>query len=1029
MRLLYIFVITIFSYGYGIADVGFIATENGYSARIGNTELNISNSLALHSTDSQGNIHNVEYTPLTQGELNFIECGNTSKMHYYIESAEQQTLNSSESLLVKNFFEDADLRLQIVENQFRYDIILHSGSDIRNIKFRIDGNDEIQKNTSELILKKGSSKIVNQKIFAFQEDNYNLSEISCNYTLNGNVIGFESSEYDSSRELTIDPTIFFSMFGGSSNDKIIKTLLNGDELYILGTTNSTDYSAPDYSLPGSQSINNQDIFISRYRIIYSERKHIETVFIGGSDFDEITDAAFNDAGTELYIVGNTKSEDFPLLGTQHISSRGDLDGFFAKFDVSNMNMMFCSLFGGANWDYMTGIEVNSQGHFFIVGNTKSTSIELKGANQSFNAGGTDIFFAKYWNNGTDSFYSTFVGTSEDDIANDMTLNDDGYYIFIAGYTSSPFFEIIPKWDFYGKIFDRKHNGAKDGIIMVYEDGTSEYSYSTYYGGDLDDEITGISYYNDKLYFIGNTDSKLTAVEPASNATEFPVSPISYQKSNKGNTDGFLAICEFKLNLLSYSSFLGGSEKDSLTGIFVSQTTNGSPYVIGTTESINFPKLSTDQTSYNGNKDIILSKFYPNFSSLEFTEFIGTSTNDYPQDIVFEDANTYLLSGYTESDKFDLDLSPTLAHQGSFDGFLLKSSDINLKLETPLDLDVYCSNSQVNIQWNSGDLVNTKFRLEFTENNADYEELVNNYTSKSFLWDLDSANATPSDKYKIRLSAINGLIAEMDTTFSVISSPGNGVLQINKSSEELCVGDSITIFCDAPFQNLTYLWYINNKQIVNKHDSLVYKITSTGEIKVYCKLSNGCLPDTETNTLTVTVPEETAILEELKDTSVVEHHSLYLEANVNTSAHEINWYKDGKLYLENSNALDFQDIALQDSGYYNFEAIGRCNTVISEQFKITVKPDVSVDEVTLADTFQQLEILNNGSNNPSIKVISRKYLFTAKLFDNSGHELSDLGSQLDKLDIDFREITNESGLYWITIYFDNKTISKKIILVK
>jgi hypothetical protein len=819
------------------------------------------------------------------------------------------------------------------------------------------------------------------------------------------------------------------MFGGSQDDKIVKTIINGDELIVLGTTKSGDYSSHDYNIPDGEDILEQDIFISRYSIKYSDRKHLSTTFLGGTNFDEITDAAISRDGSKLYIVGNTNSNDFPYLGTQHASVRGDLDGFFTKFDIETMAMEFSSIYGGSAKDSLTGIAVNQQGDFYIIGTTSSTNISLKSAAQTFVAGGTDMCFAKFWSDGVNPYFSTYIGGNEDDRANAIALSDDSYHIYIAGSTRSSNFEIIPKWDYYGKIFDRKHNGGKDGLLLVYKDGQPKFSYSCFFGGDGDDEIMDIAYYNDKLYFVGNTKSELTGILPKSDDTVFPISPTSFQTTNKGNTDGFIAVCEHLLNVLTYSSFIGGSKYDAITNIYVSTVTDGNPNIIGVTESNDFPIQSGGSSSYHANKDVVVSGFTTGFGGLSYTRFVGTSKNDYPSDIVFDNINTYILSGYSQSDDFHLDKEASTQHHGGYDGFIHKFTTESLLLETPGDKDSYCSQNSITIKWNSQDIIQKSYKLEYTDNNIDYKDLTDILDKNSFVWSLDSAEVFQSDLYKIRVSSLSGLVSENVGNFSIIDSPGNGILSTESALENLCIGDTVKIFCNAPYKNLTYLWFVNNKQLVNNNDTLIYPITASINLEIYCKLSNGCSPDTKTNSLKVTVAKPSAINSQIADTTIIENRTLLLEADVNEATERVDWYKDDELIAGNSNSLNFESIRLQDSGSYHFKAFGKCNAVTSEKFYIDVDPDVSVSEENLYELFSKFEIADNGTEKPYLNIQSNNLVFDCVLFDNIGNRLEYLTVNSQNLSYNFNTKDHPAGIYWITVYIDNASYSRKIVLVK
>ena len=67
--------------------------------------------------------------------------------------------------------------------------------------------------------------------------------VEVRYRLSGNSIGFEPGDYDSTRELVIDPVVVFSTYlGGQSNDAIHDTAVDAaGGVFVTGGTDSLTF--------------------------------------------------------------------------------------------------------------------------------------------------------------------------------------------------------------------------------------------------------------------------------------------------------------------------------------------------------------------------------------------------------------------------------------------------------------------------------------------------------------------------------------------------------------------------------------------------------------------------------------------------------------------------------------------------------------------------------------------------------------------------------------------------------------------
>lgn len=128
-------------------------------------------------------------------------------------------------------------------------------------------------------------------------------------------------------------------------------------------------------------------------------------------------------------------------------------------------------------------------------------------------------------------------------------------------------------------------------------------------------------------------------------------------------------------VLSYSTFLGGSDNDSATAVAVDS--NGCAYVTGTTVSTNFPTTSgAFQTSLAAGNDVFVSKLNATGTGLVYSTYIGGTTNgigtgaEVAYDVALDANGNAYVTGETDSTDFPVtsgafDTSLTSTHIAAF----------------------------------------------------------------------------------------------------------------------------------------------------------------------------------------------------------------------------------------------------------------------------------------------------------------------------------------------------------------------------
>ncbi len=185
------------------------------------------------------------------------------------------------------------------------------------------------------------------------------------------------------------------------------------------------------------------------------------------------------------------------------------------------------------------------------------------------------------------------------------------------------------------------------------------SYSTYFGGSLDDTGRGLALDSDgNVYLTGSTCS---ANLPVVNGFQQTYGGDGGHCSDTNGGDAFVAKFSPTLSTLLYSTYLGGTGDDSGDGIAVDSS--GDAYVTGSTCSgTSFPITpGAFQTIYGGGSklceqnfgDAFVTELNPSGSALVYSTFLGGSGADMGNAILLDASNNAYVLGTTCSANFPI----------------------------------------------------------------------------------------------------------------------------------------------------------------------------------------------------------------------------------------------------------------------------------------------------------------------------------------------------------------------------------------
>ena len=229
--------------------------------------------------------------------------------------------------------------------------------------------------------------------------------------------------------------------------------------------------------------------------------------IGGSGDDYIY-ALDRDSDDNIYIVGNTNSQDYPVQTSAATNKHiGSTDIVVTKVSSDLKKILASTFLGGRTYDYGRDIHIESNGDILISGYTANNHRAIRVAKdtaQNFYGGGIfDVLVARIDNTMSRIDNMTFLGGSNEEFSRSICSYKKK--IYLSGTTASH--------DFAQHFVTLSHNGGVYDIFssILSEDMKSIYNISLS-GGNGNDYIYDTQIIDGNLHFVG---SSLSSDFPAS----------------------------------------------------------------------------------------------------------------------------------------------------------------------------------------------------------------------------------------------------------------------------------------------------------------------------------------------------------------------------------------------------------------------------------------------------------------------------------------------------------------------------------
>jgi len=611
----------------------------------------------------------------------------------------------------RNVYPGVDLIFYGNQRHLEFDFVVSPGDDPHRIGFDLEGATKVKSDLEgNLAAEIGGGTVWFHKPLIFQpaarsgDDPAGKRIVEGGYVLGpSGRVSFRVADYDKKKPLIIDPTLSYSTFlGGSGDDSgsgiavdssgnayvtgstasanfptaspltaalsgsvdafvakldpsgtslVYSTFLGGNNVdrgsaiavdssgdaFVAGTTSSPDFPTTTGALQTSFAGGATDAFVAKLNPAGDTLAY--ATYMGGTGSDTAHTLALDSIG-DAFVAGDTQSTDFPTLGAFQGASGGQGDAFLSKLKPDGSGLVYSTYLGGSGADSGQAVAVDPSGDAYLTGYTYSTDFPTASPYQAANAGSADVFITKFNPAGTALVYSTYLGGAGLDRSTSIAL-DASQNIYVAGYTASSAFPTT------SGVIQTANHGNGDAFVAKLNANGATLSYSTYLGGSLVDQASGIAVDSSGNAFItGYTQSSdfslLNPVDAAFGGGTCGSGPCF---------DAFVTEINSTATALVYSTYLGGNANDYGAAVAVDASDNA--YVTGSASSSNFPVTAAVQSTIGSSGsagDAFVAKISPanapaaslSPQSLTFADQ-ATGTTSSPMSVRFSNYGTVQLN--------------------------------------------------------------------------------------------------------------------------------------------------------------------------------------------------------------------------------------------------------------------------------------------------------------------------------------------------------------------------------------------------
>jgi hypothetical protein len=540
-----------------------------------------------------------------------------------------------------------DLAVHGREGRVEFDVIAAPGADLSAFELAAPG--AVLEPDGDLALHAGARRLVLRAPVAYQELRGERRSVESRFAPRGDGrFGFVVGAHDAARALVVDPVLELSTFAGGNRIDTARAVAVDDDGSVLVAGSSESNGFP--TTPGAfqekyaganDDFDRGDAFVMK--LAPGGTSLVWSTYLGGNDPDAAEDVAVGPDG-DVFVVGGTLSHDFPVTpgAFQPERAKNTFDAFAARLGPDGDLLVYATYLGGKDADFANGVAVGPGNEATLAGYTFSKDFPVTAsAFQPEREGSQDAFVARLAPAGDALVWSTYLGGSDPDGAEDVALGADGAPV-VVGFTTSKKFPTTPG------AFQEERPGETDAFATRLEPDGTGLVWSTFFGGDSSpligfDEASSVALDAfESVYLTGRTLSR-----------DLPVTPDALDTHCDDDCtagDGYVAKLSADGCGLLYGTYLGGGDVDAARA--VAADARGHAHVTGFTASGGFP--TTDdafQPEKRAGADAFFSELDGNGGALVYSTFLGSGDDDGGNGIAVSGAPRTHVVGSTSGGAF------------------------------------------------------------------------------------------------------------------------------------------------------------------------------------------------------------------------------------------------------------------------------------------------------------------------------------------------------------------------------------------
>lgn len=516
-----------------------------------------------------------------------------SRMGFYVGDASKHASDVGiyGEATVRNLMPGVNMRNYYEAGASRYDLVVRPGADARQVMFDIKGANQVSVVNGELVIDTPSGQLKQGGLFAYQKSGNAVKVVSAKFKMVGpNRVGFDVGEYDSRRDLIIDPLVYGTYIGSqqtslSSGIEEVNGISADNEgnVFLTGWTSSITFPVTDgpygFALEGGE-----DAFLIRLQGDAYDTTYV--AYLGGTSVDNGMRVSYNQTTGDLWIAGETSSTDFP--GVVSGVPTGPDDIFLSRFNVSEsgtispaFSLYYTNMGAAATFFRKIWLESNSDGSFYLGGNADGAL--LGGGFQPYLAGGggdVDGFLTKFDSSGS-VIWERQVGSVLTDSIGKFGVDSGGNVVMVGsfGFSGSEDTSTAgsPTFVTTSGVYPEGRLIRSGDMFVVKIDANGDTVFASLLGGSVGEVAFGAAFdANGDVFVVGNTGS-----------FDFPRNEGAYDETPAGSMTA--SKIKFDGSQILYSTGLQTTGNVYATGVAVDKNGN---LIIGGNASWSINPLST-----------------------------------------------------------------------------------------------------------------------------------------------------------------------------------------------------------------------------------------------------------------------------------------------------------------------------------------------------------------------------------------------------------------------------------------------------